>query len=98
MIIFSMIVLIFFAIIGLCAFIASIIDICGKSEGRAELILHDLTPDDAELRIREAARICQAHRGYILKCACSENDPAYDICTLMQKDYPFIQIIPPDNS
>ena len=98
MTIFSMIILVFFAVIGLCTFIASIIGTCFKSAGEADLILRSLSPDSAEQRIRTAAHICQTHRGYRLICVCADSDPAYDICALMQKDYPFIEIIPPDRN
>ena len=86
MYLFSMIILIFFAVIGLCAFISALLDAVYRSGGQAELIITKLTPDSAEARILHAARICQHH--------CKEGEPAYDICKLMQKEYPFMQIIP----
>lgn len=96
MYILSMIILIFFAIIGLCAFIGAILDAVCKSTGSVVLTIGDLSADNAEARIRCAARVCQHHRGYRLRCICDEDQPAYDICRLMQKDYPFMEIIPPD--
>lgn len=94
MYLFSMIILIFFAVIGLCAFISALLDAVYRSGGQAELIITKLTPDSAEARIRHAARICQHHRDIDLVCVCKEGEPAYDICKLMQKEYPFMQIIP----
>lgn len=96
MYILCMIILVFFAIIGLCAFLSAILDQCYQNDGKAELTLKDLTTADAEARIRTAARICQHHRGFSLICVCDEKDPVYDICCLMKKEYPFMQIVPPD--
>ena len=97
MFLLSMIILGFFAIIGLCTFITAILDAVCKSEGNAELILKDLRPDNAEIRIRSAARICHRHRGISLKCVCKEDDPAYDICLLMRQEYPFLEILQPES-
>ena len=91
-----MIILIFFAVIGLCSFISGLLDKLYMTGGKAELLITDLCPDDAEARIRSAARVCLRHQGFRLKCICDENAPAYDICRLMQKEYPFMEIIPPD--
>ena len=98
MYILCMIILVFFAVIGLCAFVTSLLDQCYKGSTDAELILKDLSPDTAESQIRSAAHICQRHRGIRLVIICDENDPAYDLCKLMQKDYPFIKIIPADRN
>ena len=92
MYIFCMIILIFFAIIGICAFITSLLDLCYHGEQKSVLIIGDLSPENAEARIRSAARICQHHRGMKLRCICSEDDPAFDICCLMQKEYPLMEI------
>ena len=92
MYILLMIILIFFAVIGLCSFIAALIDKLYHNNGKAELILKDLKPDNAEVRIRSASRICQRHSTIKLICVCNEDDPAYDICRLMQKEYPFMEI------
>lgn len=92
MYIFCMIILIFFAIIGLCAFITALLDSIYKSSGVTVLILKEISADNAEARIRSAARICQRHKGMRLICECDEDNPAYDICRLMQKEYPFLEI------
>lgn len=98
MYILMMIILIFFAVIGLCAFITALLDNLYHNNGKAELILKSLKPDNAEASIRSAARICQRHSGFTLICVCDEDDPAYDICRLMQKEYPFMEIIPRDRN
>ena len=92
MYILCMIILIFFAIIGLCAFIAALLDVFYRSDGETVMILKELSADNAEARIRSAARICQKHNGMHLVCICDEENPAYDICCLMKKEYPFLEI------
>lgn len=94
MYVLSMIILIFFAIIGLCAFLTALIDAFYKGNGETLLILKGLGADNAEARIRSAARICQHHREMRLICLCGEDHPAYDICRLMQQEYPFLEIAP----
>lgn len=94
MYIICMIILIFFAIIGICAFITSLLDHCYHGEHESTLVIEDLSAENAEARIRSAARICQYHKGMTLRCVCSEENPAYDICKLMQKEYPLMEICP----
>ena len=98
MYILCMIILVFFAVIGLCAFITALIDRLYQNSDQSELILRDLSPDNAEARIRSAARICLHHTGIKLICVCDEDDPVYDICCLMQKEYPFMEIVPCDRN
>ena len=59
MYILCMIILVFFAVIGLCAFVTSLLDLCYRNSTDAELILKNLTPENAESSIRSAAHICQ---------------------------------------
>ena len=92
MFVLCMIILVFFAIIGLCAFITAILDIAYKGDSSAVLVIQNLKPDNAEARIRTAARICLHHTHIRLVCVCEESDPAYDICKLLQKEYPFMDI------
>ena len=92
MLVFCMIILVFFAIIGLCAFITAILDIAYKGDSSAVLVIKDLKPDNAEARIRTAARICLKHTHIRLVCLCKEEDPAYDICCYLKKEYPFLEI------
>lgn len=94
MVILCLIILIFFAIIGICAFITSLLDHCYHGEHESTLVIEGLSAENAEARIRSAARICQHHKGMTLRCVCSEENPAYDICKLMQKEYPLMEICP----
>lgn len=91
MYILSMIILIFFAIIGLSAFITAIADGFHTS-AKAVLTLEELSCSDAEARIRSAARICRQYKGIRLRVICEEGDPAYDICVMMQREYPMMEI------
>lgn len=93
MYILSMIILVFFAIIGLCAFITAIVDHMHNTDhGEITLLLQELDTDNAEACIRRAARIAQDNSGVQVVCVCNKDDPAYAICEMMQKDYPFIRI------
>lgn len=91
MVLFGMILLIFFAIIGLCAFVTALIDILYKGDQGGILVLRDLTPDNAEVSIRTAARICMRHTGIRLVCICEEDSAVAEICRLMQREYPFLE-------
>lgn len=94
MYILGMIVLIFFAIIGLCAFITAVIDAAHSStEDEILIVLRKLTADNAESRIRKSARICMSTKGAGLICVCDSGEPAYSICEMMKRDHPFIEIV-----
>ena len=92
MYILSMIILIFFAIIGLCAFITAVIDSMHSGAGELLLILRDLRTDTAEARVRKAAGICRNYRGARMICVCEKDSPEESICEMMQRDHPFITI------
>ena len=92
MYILCMIILIFFAIIGICALITSLLDHCYHGDHETMLVLNELSTENAEARIRSAARICQHHKGMTLRCICDEDDPAFDICVMMQKEYPSMEL------
>ena len=92
MYILCMIILIFFAIIGICALITSLLDHCYHGDHETMLVLKELSTENAEARIRSAARICQHHKGMKLQYVCDENDPAFDICAMMQKEYPLMKL------
>ena len=93
MYILGMIVLVFFAIIGLCAFITALIDTMHRSACvEITLLLQELEAHNAEVSIRRAVRIAQENRGVRIVIVCDKDDPAYAICEMMQKDYPLIEI------
>lgn len=93
MYILSMIILIFFAIIGLCAFISAIIYAAHNTKGDEILIvLRKLNEENAEGRLRKAAGICMNTRDAKLLCVCERDNPAFVICEKFKADYPFIEI------
>ena len=93
MYLFCMILLIFFAIIGLSAFITAIINAAHNStDDEILLILRNLNENNAEARIRKAARICMNTKGAQIICVCDDKNPAYSICEIMKREYPFIEI------
>ncbi len=93
MYLFCMILLIFFAIIGLSAFINTIINAAHNSiDDEILLIIGNLNENNAEARIRKAARICMNTKGAQIICVCDDKNPAYSICEIMKREYPFIEI------
>ncbi len=92
MYIIGMTVLVAFAIIGLCSFIAGIINMiyCGREDFL--IVLNHPKADTIEMNIRRAAKICREYKGSSVLCICKQDDPAYDIARLLQKEYPFIEI------
>lgn len=92
MLIICMLLLVFFAVIGLCSFITALLDCACREEQDILLLLRGLTEDSAEMRIRHAARLCKKEKSARLICICEQDNPARDICLLMQKEYPFIEI------
>ena len=94
MYILSMILTVFFAIIGLCAFIAAIIDAAHNSaSGELLIVLKSPKPENAEAAVRRAARLCTKAKGARLICVCESESPAYPICEIMKRDYPFMELI-----
>lgn len=94
MYILCMIVLIFFAVIGLCSFITSLVDSAHGTAGKnIEITVRHPSPDETEATLRQAARICMKSRGARLICVCDSDEPSYPVCELMQRDYPFIELM-----
>ncbi len=92
MYIFSMILLVIFAVIGLCAFFSALADCACRGRDEVQIVLQNLSADNAEARIRRAARICRQFRGSTIVCICESHSPACEIARLMQKEYPFMEI------
>ena len=90
----GMLILTFFALIGLCAFITAIADLIHSgTDNGAMLILSGLSEADAEARVRRAARICRDKRCGRLICVVDPDDPAKIICENLTPEYPFIEIM-----
>ena len=90
----SMILLIFFAIIGLCAFINAVINAAHSSaDDEVLIVLRELEENSAEARIRKAARMYMNAKGARLVCVCDSDVPEIKICEMMSREYPFMEII-----
>lgn len=89
--ILCMVVLVFFAVIGVSSFIVSIKNPAYRLSARAELVISGLTAENAEAQIRAAAGICMRYGGIRLICVC-ESDEIREICERLRKEYSFIEI------
>ena len=92
MYIFAMLVLIFFAVIGITAFITAAGDALYRTKRGFFLVLPALDADNAEARVREAARLCKRKPGLRLICVCAKGDDAAAICERLKQEYPFITV------
>lgn len=94
MYILGMILLIFFAVIGLSCFISMIAKANLKSDtGGFILLIPEVDADNAEARIRSAAVIRQEAFGCRVVCVCPEDQRTRTICEKLQKEYPFLEIV-----
>ncbi len=87
-------IVVFFAVIGLAAFIGGLVKahLCSHTEGFILLVPY-VDEDNAEARIRSAAMMTEASRDCRIVCVCDENDPARAICEKMTVQYPQIEIV-----
>ena len=89
MYILGMIVLSFFALIGAASFLSALLS--SGADPETALLLENLTIDNAEIRIRRAARLCDRIRCDRLICRCADEE-AEKICTMLMKEYRIIEI------
>lgn len=80
----------FFAVIGVAVFLSALLR-CGEQDVDSELVLRNLTAENAEARVRSAASACEKLRCPKLICICSELE-AERICALLKKEYGVIEI------
>ena len=90
MYIFGLIILTFFAVIGLTVFINEIIR-SGHDDDRMMIMLTSLNADNAEMRVRYAAKVCTDIRCSRLLCQC-DDVTAREICERLKDTYPVIKI------
>ena len=90
MYIFGIIILVFFAVIGIGCFIGSLIKagFVSDSEGFI-LLIPSVNEDNAEARLRSATAIASSARDCRIICVCSASNPAEKIC----KKFPQAEII-----
>lgn len=89
-----MFTVVFFAVIGLAAFIGGLVKahLCSHTEGFILLIPY-VDADNAEARIRSAAMMAESSRDCRIVCVCDEKDPARKICERMTGQYPRVEIV-----
>lgn len=90
----GIIILVFFAVIGLAVFVGTII----KANMNADtsgfvLLIPYIDEDSAEIRIRSAAAIYEAERSFRVVIICGHDQPAREICERMKTTYPYLEII-----
>lgn len=93
MYILGMTILVFFAVIGLAAFIGALVKarlICDPQG--VVLLIPQVDEETAEARIRTAAIMAESARGCRVVCVCDEHDPARMICEKMQKQFPQVEL------
>lgn len=87
-------IVVFFAVIGLAAFIGGLVKthLCSHTEGFILLVPY-VDEDNAEARLRSAVMMAEASRGCRIVCVCNEKDPAREICEKMTGQYPQVEIV-----
>lgn len=90
MMIVGMIAIAFFALIGTASFVTALMRLNDADE-KMSLILWELRADDAEDRVRRAARLCDRIRCPRLICRCADEE-AEMICEKLKREYRIIEI------
>ena len=90
--ILCLIMLTFFAVIGLLTFINAIVLGLSSKNDDMNIILPSLTGSDAEHRVRKAVYICEEIGCRRLICKCAD-DEARLICSKLKASYPVIEIV-----
>ncbi len=94
MYILGMILLVFFAVIGLTVFVSMLVKANLKSDTRDFILLISRVDEqNAEARIRTAAMMTDSVRGCRIICVCAETNPARVICEKLKRQYPQIEIV-----
>jgi len=92
MYIFGMILLSFFALVGIAFFIDAVTGALHRVKGDMILLLPSLSADDAEARTRQAARLCEREDGTAVICLCDHDSEAEAICHRLSDEYPCITV------
>ena len=92
MYIIGMIILTFFAIIGIATLIDAAYRAISRVRGDLILVLPLLGADDAEARTRQAARLCEQAAGSAVVCICDAGSEAEAICTRLRDEYPTVVV------
>lgn len=90
MTIIGMIFLIFFALIGAAAFISALF-FDSTADKETAVVLENLIADNAEIRVRRTARLCDRIRCERLICRCADEE-SEQICARLNKEFRIIEI------
>ncbi len=94
MYILGMIILVFFAVIGIASFVGGVVKSHFKCDTKGFILLIcDLSENNAEAKIRSAAIMTEEAKDCRIICVCAGDHPARAICEKMQKQYPQIEIV-----
>ena len=92
MYIIGMIILSFFALIGIAHFIDAVGNAIHWVKGDMILLLPSLHADDAEARTRQAARLCERENGTSVICLCEHGSEAEAVCNRLMQEYSCIMV------
>lgn|GEM_PF-1950264 len=94
MYIVGIVIVIFFAVVGISVFIGTIIkaNMNTDTEGFVLLIPY-LDEETAEARIRSAAAIYDSERSFRVVCICRSNPNVRQICEKLRIQYPYLEIV-----
>ena len=86
-----LIIMTFFAVIGLITFINALILGNDLRNEDVKLVLDSLSGNSAERRVRKAVNICEELSCRRLVCECSDEEARF-ICKKLKERYPIIEI------
>lgn len=93
MYILGIVLLVFFAVIGLSVFIGTLIKAGMTSDTDGFILLiPSVSEENAEARIRSAVTLLQKTRGSRIICVCPKDHKARTICEKMKEQYSFLEI------
>ena len=93
MYILGIMILSFFAVIGLACFIGALVKAGSVSDTEGFIMLiPSVTEDNAEARIRSASALISSARGCRIVCVCPNDSPAKEICGRLKKQLPQLEI------
>ena len=90
MYIVGIIMIAFFAVIGVLTFIAAITKL-NTADEETDMTLRNIRAQNAEQRVRKAAKLCDRMRCQHLICRCLDEE-AVIICERLRKEYRIIEI------
>lgn len=93
MYILGLVILVFFAVIGLAVFVSTLVkaNLQSNTDGFI-LLIPQADEDNAEARIRSAAALVGSAHGCRLICVCKNEHGARMICEKMQREFPYLEI------